>query len=269
MNIHTPAKGSREEMYELRCENPDCAAKQLNNYCHWFKTLGCLGMGEATVEILISSGKIANRADFYSLSLQDFHEAGLSVRESLLTMAAVHMIHDPEHIEDKELAAKLLPAFKTPKKVDAWKFFAALGIPSAGEDSGKSLISHFRGIDKIRDASTNELQGTDGVGKKTAEIVYAYLQKHSKELDRLVQSFDLQLPKTGKLTGVTFCLSGTLPQGKTFWKAKIEELGGKCAGSVSKKVKYLVAGDGSGDKSAEAVALGISIIDVDNLKGLL
>ncbi|MCK9458294.1 MAG: NAD-dependent DNA ligase LigA [Proteobacteria bacterium] len=268
-SIHTPAKGNREEMWELRCENSDCPAKQLSNYCHWFKVLGCLGLGEATVEMLMSSGKITTRADFYSLSAADCMAAGLSERESLLTVAAIHMIHDPEHIDDKELATQITAAIKTPKKVDAWKFFAALGIPTAGEDSGKSLISHFRGIDKIQAASVNELEGTDGVGKKTAEIIYSYLQLHSQEINRLLQHFDLQLPKIGKLTGVTFCLSGSLPQGKTFWKAKIEELGGKCAGSVSKKVKYLVAGDGSGDKSAEATALGIPIIDVDTLKNLL
>ena len=266
---HAPAKNKQEEMWELRCENPDCSAKQVSRYCHWFKVLGCLGMGEATVEILLSTGKIHNRADFYSLSIQDCLAAGLSEREALLTLAAINMIYDPEHIEDKELMAKLKTAISSPKKVAAWKFFAALGIHTAGEDSGKSLISHFGSLDKIRAASINELEATDGIGKKTAEIIHSYLQSHSHEIDRLLRSFELEFPKKGKLTGVTFCLSGSLSQGKAFWKAKIEEQGGKCAGSVSKKVGFLVAGTGSGDKSAEATALGIPIIDVEKLKQML
>lgn len=258
-----------KDMVELRCENPRCPAKQLSNFCHWFKVLGCLGLGEATVEILINSGKIYNRADFYKLSVQDCQSAGLSERESLLAVAAIHMVYDPEHIEDKELTKQLKIVTTSPKKVAAWKFFAALGIPTAGEDSGKSLVDRLGGIDKIRAASVNDLQSVDGVGKKTALIVHDYLKSHVSEIDLLLPYFELELPKRGPLTNTIFCLSGSLPEGKDMWKKKIEDLGGKCVGSVSKKVNYLVAGTGSGEKSQKASELGIAILDVDGLKKLL
>lgn len=258
-----------KDMVELRCENPDCPAKQVSNYCHWFKVLGCLGLGESTVEMLVSSGKIHNRADFYSLTLQDCRQAGFSERESLLTIAAIHMIHDPEHIEDKELREKIEKITKQLKKVPAWKFFAALGIPTAGEEAGKTLVSNFFAIDKIRNTSVNDLQNTDGVGEKTARIVFDYLKSHSQEIDRLLKSVELEYPKQGKLSGKVFCLSGSIPGGKSFYQTKIEDLGGKCVGSVSKKVHYLVAGAGSGEKSQKASELGIPVLDVDALKNLL
>ena len=104
---------------------------------------------------------------------------------------------------------------------------------------------------------------------KTAGIVAEYLEEHSDEIDALLTHIELELPKQGKLSGKTFCLSGSFDAGKKHWQDAIENEGGKCVGNVSKKCDYLVAGPGSGSKSDKANELGITILDVKGLQKLL
>ena len=85
----------------------------------------------------------------------------------------------------------------------------------------------------------------------------------------MLEFVEAEAPKTGSLTGVTFCFSGGFEEGKRHWEEAVEKRGGKCTGSVSKKTNYLVAGPGSGSKSAKAEKLGIPIIDVAELEEML
>ena len=85
----------------------------------------------------------------------------------------------------------------------------------------------------------------------------------------LLKHVRLELPKQGKLNGKTFVLSGTLPKSKEYWKNLIEEQGGTVKGSVGSSTNYLIAGAGSGSKSEKAKKLGISIIDIEELKKIL
>ena len=78
-----------------------------------------------------------------------------------------------------------------------------------------------------------------------------------------------EAPKTGRLTGTVFCLSGSFSEGKRHWEDRIQALGGKCVGSVSKKTSYLVAGPGSGSKSEKVGKLGVPIMDVEALRKML
>ena len=107
------------------------------------------------------------------------------------------------------------------------------------------------------------------MGEKTAETIHTYLSEHAEEIDDLLQFVEPELPKTGSLTGKAFCFSGGFPEGKRYWEQRVEELGGKCTGSVSKKTDFLVAGSGSGSKSAKAEKLGIPIITSDELLAML
>lgn len=264
---HTPARGKSEEMWELLCENKQCSARQLNSFTHFLKKLGVLGLGDSTVGMLMEAGVLKTRADYYRLDMEKCEEAGLSERESLLVLAGIRMVHDPAHKDDDDL--KKLVAQPVKCAVPAWKFFASLGIPSAGESAGKALVDHFHGFDGIRTATVDELEAIEDVGGKTAEVIAQYMEDHSDEIDDLLQFFTLELPKTGKLSGKTFCLSGSFAEGKKHWQAAIEEEGGKCVGSVSKKLDYLVAGDGSGAKSERADELGVPIIDAKKLKAML
>jgi len=267
---HTPASGSREEMWELFCYSDYCPAKQVTGFCHYFATLGVLGIGESKMEQLIAAG-VKNRADFYNFTQSEIvNRSDLSLRQALLIVGAIHGIDHPEKIEDDgELADKIAAVKKHKKKMSAALFFAALGIETAGKSAGKALVDHFGNFEKIRSATEAELEAVDGVGAKTAHIVYSYLGDHHKELDALLEHVELESPKVGKLTGKNFCVSGGFDEGKRHWEEQIEALGGKCHSSVSKKINFLVAGDGSGAKSDKAKELNIPIINVDILKKML
>ena len=266
---NTPAAGGREEMWELFCYNDDCPAKNITGLCHYFATLGILGIGESKMEQLVKVG-VKNRADFYSLTVPEIAVGSdLSYRQASLIVAAIHGIDHPEQIDEDDLSKKIAVACKRKKSLPAGMFFAALGIESAGKSAGKALVEHFGNFDAIRSATVAELESAEGVGHKTAEIIYGYLRSHSKELDDLLKHIELELPKTGKLSGKSLCLSGGFEEGKRYWEEKIEALGGRCSGSVSKKTDYLVAGDGSGSKSDKAKELGIPIIDIEALKKML
>jgi DNA ligase (NAD+) len=218
----------------------------------------------------VSKGAVKTFADFYSLTLDEIEACGLSERQSLLILAAVHMIPNPEAEKDNDkLVKKISNACKRKRRIPAWKVFAALGIPTAGKSAGKALVAHFGSFDTIRNASIEEMTDVEDVGEKTAETVVQYLGDNSAMLDELLQFIEPESPKIGKLTGKTFCLSGSFAEGKKHWESQIEELGGKCSGSVGSKTDYFVAGPGSGAKSDKAKKLGVETIDVEGLKKLL
>jgi DNA ligase (NAD+) len=255
---------------ELFCRNSDCPAKQYSRLEHYLATIGVLGIGGSRVEQLASKGAVKTFADFYSLTLDEIQACGLSERQSLLILAAVHMVPNPEAEKDNDkLVKKISNACKRKRRIPAWKVFAALGIPTAGKSAGKALIAHFGSFDTIRNASIEEMTDVEDVGEKTAETVVQYLGENSAMLDELLQFVEPEAPKIGKLTGKTFCLSGSFAEGKKHWETQIEELGGKCSGSVGSKTDYLVAGPGSGAKSDKAKSLGVEIIGVEGLKKLL
>jgi DNA ligase (NAD+) len=153
--------------------------------------------------------------------------------------------------------------------IPAWQFFAALGIPTAGKSAGKELIRHFASFDAILDVTTKQLLEVEGVGERTAEAICQYLHKNRGEILDILKWVDLELPKTGKLSGKNFCLSGTLEQGKKHWVALIEEQGGVVTDSVGKSTTYLVAGPGSVGKSDKAAKLGVPILSEKDLEKIL
>lgn len=113
------------------------------------------------------------------------------------------------------------------------------------------------------------MDAVEDIGEKTAEVIVSYLEKHKDDIDDLMNFVEPELPKTGALTGERFCFSGGFDEGKRYWEQQVEDRGGKCTGSVSKKTNYLVAGTGSGSKSEKAEKLGIPILSIDELKALL
>ena len=263
-----PHKVVAEEMWELVCPNEDCGAVKLNNYLHFLDLMGVLGLGEATVQQLIDGGKLPSRAAYYDLTVKDCKACGLSDRESLLAVARIWMVPAPTDLDDAALEKTLLHG-NLKIKVPFGKFFAALGIPTAGKSAGKELAKHFGTWAALEQATVDELRAVEGVGDKTAPIVSAYLNKHAKEIHNLLKIIELEKPKTGKLTGKVYCLSGSFPGGKEYFEKQIEDAGGTVVSSVSKKLTSLIAGPGSEGKSAKAKELGVPIIDLDALKKIL
>lgn len=265
------SNGNKIKSWELVCENQTaCPAQLVSGFGHYLGTLGVLGLGESKIEQLLSTGLVKKFSDLYKLNHKDFVSCGMSDRQALLARAAIHMVPDPEKEKnDVKLNKKITAAVAKKKRVPAYQLFAAFGIPTAGNSAGKALISHFGSFDKIRSATWEELSAVSDIGEKTAKLVFDWLCYHSDSIDDLLKFVEPQLPKTGILSGKTFCLSGSFEEGKSHWSAQIEDRGGKCVGSVNAKVDYLVAGPGSGSKSDKAKELDVRIIDVDELKKLL
>jgi DNA ligase (NAD+) len=252
------------EISELRCPNECCTSRQVNRLVHWFAVLGCLGLGEATIFKLVGQKKIYIIEEFYGLTLKSLLEI-FTLRESLLILAAIHMIDKPEKLTNEKLTSLINTRYTVKKIIPSWKFLAALGIPNVGTDISKSLLSSLT-IEQLIKSDLSTLLSIPGVGTTIAQSIVNFFSKN--DITKLLNHFQF-INNIGKLSGKLFCLSGSLPNGKKYWQDKIEQQGGICVGTVSSKLTYLVAGDKSGEKSDKAKKIGISIIDTVKLEKLL
>ena len=204
------------------------------------------------------------------MDLESAMETGLTHRQSMLAVAAIQMIPDPDKMDGDSLDKAIETAIKSKKQIPLWQLFASFGIGSAGKSAGKALASHFGSMKKIRAATIEELEAVDDIGAITAEAITSWLSDNSKQIDDLLNFVEPVAPKSGgSLDGVNFCFSGGFPEGKKHWEGLVESKGGKCSSSVSKKTIYLVAGSGSGSKSEKAKKLKVPIIDTVKLEKLL
>jgi DNA ligase (NAD+) len=210
------------------------------------------GMGDAIVDQLVGAGLVKNVADIYKLTADQL--IGL------------------ERMGEKS-AEKLLKNIDTSRKSPLPRILNGLGIPFVGERTAQFLAEHFGDLDKIAAASEEELQEAEEVGPKIAKSIRGFFEeKHNRDLIQRLRhegfSFTHQVKRkaAGPLTGKTFVLTGTLPSlSREEAKARIEDAGGKVAGSVSKKTSYVVAGEEAGSKLDKARDLGIAVIDEQEL----
>jgi DNA ligase (NAD+) len=262
-------QGGTEHMLELVCTNSACPAQNISTLCHYLATFGVLGLGESRVTQLVEGGLVSAPADFYRLDVEKAMSCGLTNRQSLLAVASIHMIPAPEKLGDDVLEQRIETAKQSKKHIPLWQLFATFGIDAAGKSAGKVLSDYFGTFDKMRAATVEELEAVNDVGTKTAQTVFDYLTDHEEEIDDLLRFVEPEKPNVGKLTGKRFCFSGGFEDGKRHWEQRVEELGGACSGSVSKKTDYLVAGNDSGSKSAKAEKLEIPIISIEELQEML
>lgn len=255
---------------ELVCTNPACGATAVSTLIHFLVTLGIKGLGESTVETLYTKKVVETWADFYEADMAALLAAGFSPREATLMLVRLRMYDQPEQEKDDDKLLKWYVKNHVEKiKVPLWQLFASLGIPGAGKTAGRELEKKYKSLAEIMDAKVADLEAIENFGTITAEAVVDFFKDNRKEVERLLEYFEVELPKTGKLTGQTFVFSGGFEGGKETWEKKVQALGGTIGGSVSKKTTYLVAGPGSGSKSDKAKQLGVTILDIDGLKKLL
>lgn len=252
---------------DLVCHNKLCSAKQVVGIAFYLKTIEAKGLGESKIEEMISCGKIKDLADLYTVSLDDLQKAGLSERESLLALATIHMVKPQK--DNAKLLAAIEKTMNAKKTIPAWQFFAALGIKGSGRTAGKALFAALGTLDKIRSASVDTLRSVSGIGDIAAPTIAAYFKEKGALVDRLLEHVELELPKTGPLSGSFFVLTGSFDKGKSYWEKQIEDLGGKCGSSVSKTTTYVVVGPDAGAKLTKAVELGIKQLDVHELEKML
>jgi DNA ligase (NAD+) len=240
-----------------RCINTNCPARLKESVLH-FAARGVMdidGMGEVLVSQLVDSGLVKNVADLYRLKLDDLVEL--------------------ERMGEKS-AEKLLANIESSRKQPLPRILNGLGIPFVGERTAQFLADAFGDLDKIADADEEELQRAEEVGPKVSESIRRFFhEKRNRDLiERLREEglpFKYQAKRKagGPLAGMTFVLTGTLPNMSREEAGElIEAAGGKVSGSVSKKTSYVVAGGDPGSKLDKANALGVKVIDEAALRAL-
>jgi DNA ligase (NAD+) len=240
-----------------RCINTNCPARLKESILH-FAARGVMdidGMGEALVDQLVDQKLVSNVADIYKLTLDD-----------LLKLERM----------GKKSAEKLLKNIERSVQSPLPRLLNGLGITFVGERTAQILAETFGDLDKIANASQEELQRADEVGPKVAQAVHKFFgEEHNKNLIERLRAlhfpFTYEIKRTGgALKGYTFVITGTLPSwSREEAKEKIETAGGKVAGSVSKKTSYLLAGEDAGSKLAKAQELGVKVIDEAQLFAML
>ena len=251
-------KAVREENEAaIRCINPNCKAQLLRRIEHFASrdAMNIDGLGEAIVEALCSNGLIESPADLYELKEED-------------------LLKLPKF---KEKSAKnLIDAINKSKENRLDRLIFAIGIRGIGRRSAELLCKRFGDIDSIIKAKKEDLLAIDTFGEVLADnIVSAFKDEEMISLIERLRSYGLKLvyDKVGggdKLSGLTFVLTGTLPTLKREEaKEMIENMGGKCSGSVSKKTSYVVAGEAAGSKLTKANELGITVLSEEDLLKML
>ena len=217
------------------------------------KAMDIEGLGGETVALLVNAGLINNYADLYTLKKED-------------VLPLERMAH--------KSADNLILGIEKSKEVPFERVLFALGIRYVGETVAKKLAKHYKSIDNLMKASTDDLINVDEIGERIAQSVIEFFasEENKHTIDRL-KEYGLQLEisaeklanQTDILQGNTFVISGVFSKvSRTDLKKLIEDNGGKVSSSISSKTNYLVAGENMGpSKLAKAEKLGAEILSED------
>ena len=250
-----PVCGAKVERDEdgafLRCTGAECGAQLSRNIAHFVSrdAMDIDGLGSAIVESLIEKGLVKSPADIYYLTLDE--------------MKSLWQKGDTA-------AKKLLKSIEASKEQDVSRLIYALGIRQVGAKAGKVLAAAFGSLDGLMNASLEELTAVSDVGGVTAaNIVDWFAQPQSQHMvERLraagVNFESKRVVTDARFSGKTFVLTGALSKfTREEATEKIELLGGKASGSVSKKTSFVVVGENAGSKERKARELGIPILTED------
>lgn len=249
---HGKAERAEDEAV-IRCVNIDCPAQLLKNIEHFASrpAMNIDGLGEAVVKQLVENRLISTVADLYGLQQQDI--------EMLPGFAKVS-------------ASKLIANIENSKANSPDRLLFALGIKGIGQKNAQLLMKHFGSIEKLSETSPEEISAVENFGDILANNIFTALHEpHMTELIERLKSYGVNTVyqsdvKSDKLAGLTFVITGTLPDmTRDEAKTLIEQNGGKCSGSVSKKTSYVLAGEEAGSKLTKAQQLGVTVISQQQL----
>lgn len=258
----------------FRCISIDCPAQALERLLHWASrgALDIDGMGEEIVSRLVESGRVADVADYYSLSEEEL---------ASLDMGRVKADGEPVRL-GHTVAKKLVAAIEASKGRSFARVLFGLGIRHVGKTTAEAIAAAYPSMDALAAAGEDELAGVYGVGPKVAHGMWLFFRTpdNVSVIERLraagVTMADEaaapgeEVPQV--LAGLTFVLTGTLTHsGMTRDEAgaRLKAMGAKVSGSVSKKTSFVVAGESAGSKYDKAVALGVPVLDEAQLLNLL
>ena len=240
-----------EDEVALRCINPRCPAQIMEGLIHFASrdAMNITGLGPSIVEKLFAANLVKDVADIYRLKEEDF----------LLL----------EGVKEKS-AAKLYQAIQVSKENSAEKLLFGLGIRHVGSKASQLLLQHFHSIENLAQADPEEVASIESLGGVIAKSLQTYFATEGSEiLLRELKEAGVNLDYKGQtvvadaaLSGLTVVLTGKLERLKrSEAKSKLESLGAKVTGSVSKKTDLVVAGADAGSKLQKAQELGIEVRD--------
>jgi len=236
-----------------------CAAQRKQALLHFAgrRAMDVEGLGDKLVDQLVDGGLIHSLPELYALD--------------------VAKLNGLDRMADKS-AANLVASLAKSKHTTLARFLYALGIRHVGETTSKDLARHFGGMERLMEASVDQLLQVNDVGPVVAQSVHAFFaQPHNREVVDQLRTAGIDWTESDgtadtapkPLAGKTFVLTGTLPQlSRDEAKDLIEAAGGKVSGSVSKKTHYVVAGAEAGSKLDKARELGIPLLDEEGLRAL-
>ena len=247
-----------EDEVALRCINPRCPAQIMEGLIHFASrdAMNITGLGPSVVEKLFAANLVKDVADIYRLKEEDF----------LLL----------EGVKEKS-ASKLYQAIQASKENSAEKLLFGLGIRHVGSKASQLLLQHFHSIENLAQADPEEVASIESLGGVIAKSLQTYFATEGSEiLLRELREAGVNLDYKGQtvvadaaLSGLTVVLTGKLERLKrSEAKSKLESLGAKVTGSVSKKTDLVVAGADAGSKLQKAQELGIEVRDEAWLESL-
>ena len=247
-----------EDEVALRCINPRCPAQIMEGLIHFASrdAMNITGLGPSIVEKLFAANLVKDVADIYRLKEEDF----------LLL----------EGVKEKS-ASKLYQAIQASKENSAEKLLFGLGIRHVGSKASQLLLQHFHSIENLAQADPEEVASIESLGGVIAQSLQTYFATEGSKilLDELKEA-GVNLDYKGQtvvadavLSGLTVVLTGKLERlTRSEAKSKLESLGAKVTGSVSKKTNLVVAGADAGSKLQKAQELGIEVRDEAWLESL-
>lgn len=247
-----------EDEVALRCINPRCPAQIMEGLIHFASrdAMNITGLGPSIVEKLFAANLVKDVADIYRLKEEDF----------LLL----------EGVKEKS-ASKLYQAIQSSKENSAEKLLFGLGIRHVGSKASQLLLQHFHSIENLAQADPEEVASIESLGSVIAQSLQTYFATEGSKilLDELKEA-GVNLDYKGQtvvadaaLSGLTVVLTGKLERlTRSEAKSKLESLGAKVTGSVSKKTNLVVAGADAGSKLQKAQELGIEVRDEAWLESL-
>lgn len=254
------AKIVREEgEAAYRCTGMNCPAQRLRHIIHFVsrKAMNIDGLGPAIIEQMLDKKLIETAADLYYVKAEEIAEL--------------------EKMGEKS-AENVINALENSKKNPLYRLINALGIRHIGEKGAKILALEYNSLDKLANASEEELANIPEIGAIIAKSVTEFFeQEQNKEFIKKLKDAGVNIEETEKqesenkiFSGMTFVLTGALSEYTRDEASEIiERLGGKTSSSVSKKTSYLLAGENAGSKYDKAVSLGINIITEEEFKNMI
>ena len=224
-----------------------CPAQRKESIKHFAsrRALDIEGLGDKLVEQLVDSGQVSHVSDLYRLTVDDL--AGL------------------DRMAEKS-ATNLIEALDKSKSTSLQRFIFALGIREVGETTAQTLAREFGDLESLMAADIETLETVHDVGPIVAKRVLEFFgEPHNREVisqlrEAGVRWSAVEKPQAQLLAGKTFVLTGTLSMPRAELKEKLQSLGAKVTGSVSKKTDYVVVGDDPGSKYEKAIKLGVAVL---------